>query len=186
MRATKETLADMGKNVSSGGTERGKRARSSVIYRFSCALEAKFVCWLKEKQHHRKDLSSGVQRTDGGGEPRPIRGTFSYRGVPPNRAAWFLGRKGRPSSDAGGRASNAKPALLRFSSHVFGRGGVGDGRRGRVEAVLAAHAAAVAAEAVHVGEVGVLGADPPRPGVERVLLVDVVVVSFSEDVGKRT
>lgn len=54
-----------------------------------------------------------------------------------------------------------------------------------MEAVLAAHAAAVAAEAVHVGEGGVLGADPPRLGVERVLLVDVVVVSFSADVGKR-
>lgn len=49
-----------------------------------------------------------------------------------------------------------------------------------MEAVLAAHAAAVAAEAVHVGEVGVLGADPPR--VERILLVDVVVVSFSAEV----
>lgn len=47
-----------------------------------------------------------------------------------------------------------------------------------MEAVLAAHAAAVAAEAVHVGEVGVLRAYPPRPRVERVLLIDVVVISF--------
>lgn len=47
-----------------------------------------------------------------------------------------------------------------------------------MEAVLAAHAAAVAAEAVHVGEVGVLRARPPRPRVERVLLIDVVVISF--------
>lgn len=45
-----------------------------------------------------------------------------------------------------------------------------------MQAVLAAHAAAVAAEAVHVGVVGVLRSYPPRPGVERVLLVDVVVV----------
>lgn len=47
-----------------------------------------------------------------------------------------------------------------------------------MEAVLAAHAAAVAAEAVHVGEVGVRRGYPPRPRVERVLLVDVVVISF--------
>lgn len=53
-----------------------------------------------------------------------------------------------------------------------------------MEAALAALAAAVAAEAVHVGEVGVLGAHPPGPGVERILLVDVVVVSFPADVGK--
>lgn len=46
-----------------------------------------------------------------------------------------------------------------------------------MEAVLAAHAAAVAAEAVHVGEGGVLRARPPRPRVERVLLIDVVVIS---------
>lgn len=31
----------------------------------------------EENKHHRKDWSSGAQRTDGGGEPRPIRGTFS-------------------------------------------------------------------------------------------------------------
>lgn len=54
-----------------------------------------------------------------------------------------------------------------------------------MEAVLAAHAAAVAAEAVHVGEVGVLGAHPPRPGVERILLVHVIVVSFSAEVENR-
>lgn len=47
-----------------------------------------------------------------------------------------------------------------------------------MEAILAAHAAAVAAEAVHVGEVGVLRAYPSRPRVEWVLLVDVVVISF--------
>lgn len=74
--------------------------------------------------------------------------------------------------------------LAAFCSHVVGGGGVGDGGRGRVEAVLAAHAAAVAAEAVHVGEVGVLGAEPPGPGVEGILLVHVVVVSFSAGAGK--
>lgn len=63
-------------------------------------------------------------------------------------------------------------------SHVLGHGGVGDGRGGRVEAGLAAHAAAVAAEAVHVGEVGVLSGDPPDPRVERILLVNVVVISL--------
>lgn len=47
-----------------------------------------------------------------------------------------------------------------------------------MEAVLTAHAAAVTAEAVHVGEVGGLRAHPPCPRVERILLVDVVVVSF--------
>lgn len=47
-----------------------------------------------------------------------------------------------------------------------------------MEAILAAHAAAVAAEAVHVGEVGVLRAYPPCPGVEWILVIDVVVVSF--------
>lgn len=47
-----------------------------------------------------------------------------------------------------------------------------------MEAALAAHAAAVAAEAVHVGVVRVRGAHPPPPGVEGVLLVDVVVVLF--------
>lgn len=119
----RKKLADMRKKVSSVGLEREKRARPSVIYRFSCALEAKFVCWLKEKQHHRKDLSSGAQRTDGGGEPRPIRGTFSYRGVPPKRAAWFLGRKGRPGSDAGGKASNANTlcSVLLTCSRMRGR-----------------------------------------------------------------
>lgn len=68
--------------------------------------------------------------------------------------------------------------LSSLHSHVLRHGGVGDGRGGRVQAALAAHAAAVAAEAVHVGEVGVLGADPPGPRVERILLVDVVVISF--------
>lgn len=48
-----------------------------------------------------------------------------------------------------------------------------------MQAVLAAHAAAVAAEALHVGVVGVLGAYPPRPRVERVLFIYVVVISFS-------
>ncbi len=48
-----------------------------------------------------------------------------------------------------------------------------------MEAALAAHAAAVAAEAVHVGDVGVLRAYPPRPWIEGILLVDVVILSFS-------
>lgn len=63
-------------------------------------------------------------------------------------------------------------------SHVLRHGGVGDGWGGRLQAALAAHAAAVAAEAVHVGVVGVLRAGPPRPRVERVLLVNVVVILF--------
>lgn len=71
-----------------------------------------------------------------------------------------------------------KPRVVSVHSHVLGHGRVGDGRGGRVEAALAAHAAAVAAEAVHVGEVGVLRGYPPRPRVERILLVDVVVISF--------
>lgn len=50
-----------------------------------------------------------------------------------------------------------------------------------MEAGLAAHAAAVAAEAVHVGVVGVLGAHPSHSWIERVLLVDVIVISFSKD-----
>lgn len=47
-----------------------------------------------------------------------------------------------------------------------------------MEAILAAHAATVAAEAVHIGVVGVLGAYPPHSRVERVFLVDVVIISF--------
>lgn len=73
-----------------------------------------------------------------------------------------------------------------IGSRVVGHGGGGDGRRRRLEAALAAHAAAVAAEALHVGEGGVLGARPPGPGVERILLVDVVVISFPAEVQERT
>lgn len=122
-------------------------------------------------------MASGTQRTDGGGEPRPIRGTFSYRGFPPNRAVWFLRKDERLESDVGGNTKSTNHTFL-FSvhSHVLGHGGVGDGRGGRVEAGLAAHAAAVAAEAVHVGEVGVLSGYPPDPRVERILLVNVVVI----------
>lgn len=43
-----------------------------------------------------------------------------------------------------------------FDSHVLRHWGIGDSRGGRVQAGLAAHAAAVAAEAVHVGVVKVL------------------------------
>lgn len=43
-----------------------------------------------------------------------------------------------------------------FDSHVLRHWGIGDSRGGRVQAGLAAHAAAVAAEAVHVGVVRVL------------------------------
>lgn len=56
----------------------------------SCALKAKSGFEVRGKWRHRKDLASGTQRTEGGGEPRPIRGTFSYRGFPPKRAVWFL------------------------------------------------------------------------------------------------
>lgn len=42
---------------------------------------------------HEKDLASGAQRTEGGGDPLPIRGTFSWRGFPPNRADWFLSKQ---------------------------------------------------------------------------------------------
>lgn len=74
--------------------------------------------------------------------------------------------------------SRRQLAACVFHSHVFRHGGVGDGGSRRVQAVLAAHAAAVAAEAVHVGMVGVLGAHSPRPRVERVLFIDVVVISL--------
>lgn len=50
-----------------------------------------------------------------------------------------------------------------------------------MQAGLAAHAAAVAAEAVHVGVVGVLGVHPSRSGIERVLLVNVIVIPFSKN-----
>lgn len=125
-------------------------------------------------------MASGTQRTDGGGDPRPIRGTFSYRGFPPNRAVWFLRENEKLDSDAEGMA-NMRNAEIIIRSHVLGHGGVGDRWGGRVEAALAAHAAAVAAEAVHVGEVGVLRAYPPRPRVEWILLVDVVIISFSRE-----
>lgn len=68
--------------------------------------------------------------------------------------------------------------LFPLSSHVLRHGGVGDSGGRRVQAILAAHAAAVAAEAVHVGVVGVLRAYPPRSRVEWVLLVYVVVIPF--------
>lgn len=42
---------------------------------------------------HEKGLTSGAQRTEGGGDPLPIRGTFSWRGFPPNRADWFLSKQ---------------------------------------------------------------------------------------------
>lgn len=76
------------------------------------------------------------------------------------------------------RKTHSAPHGMCVHSHVLRHGGVGDSRGGRVQAALAAHAAAVAAEAVHVGEVGVLRAYPPRPRVEWILLVDVVVISF--------
>lgn len=53
-----------------------------------------------------------------------------------------------------------------------------------MQAALTAHAAAVAAKAVHVGVVGVLRAYPPRSWVERVLLVNVVVIPFPASVEK--
>jgi len=70
------------------------------------------------------------------------------------------------------------PRVTPVHSHVLGHGGGGDGGGGRVEAVLAAHAAAV--EAVHVG---VLRGHPPHPRVEWILLVDVVVISFPKKRG---
>lgn len=45
-------------------------------------------------------MATGTQRTEGGGDPRPIRGTFSYRGFPPNRAVWFLRESKRSDSKA--------------------------------------------------------------------------------------
>lgn len=104
-------------------------------------------------------MASGTQRTDGGGEPRPIRGTFSYRGFPPKRAVWFLQKKMRQVTRIWLKflmSLSAPPQLFFFDSHVLRHWGIGDSRGGRVQAGLAAHAAAVAAEAVHVGVVRVL------------------------------
>lgn len=66
-----------------------------------------------------------------------------------------------------------------LSSHVLGDGGVADCLGGgRVQARLAAHAAAVAAEAVHVavGSGGVARHASRR--VERVLFVYVIVITL--------
>lgn len=52
--------------------------------------------------------------------------------------------------------SLSAPQVVFFDSHVLRHWGIGDSRGGRVQAGLAAHAAAVAAEAVHVGVVRVL------------------------------
>ncbi len=41
---------------------------------------------------HEKGLASGAQRTEGGGDPLPIRGTLS-RGFPPNSTDWFLSKQ---------------------------------------------------------------------------------------------
>lgn len=74
--------------------------------------------------HQSKDLASGTQRTEGGGEPRPIRGTFSYRGFPPNRAVWFLGERERAREERlvrrpAERAEGLRAAALPPPTHMY-------------------------------------------------------------------
>lgn len=73
------------------------------------------------------------------------------------------------------RISSKKSCVV----HVLRHWGIGDSRSRRVQAALAAYTAAVAAEAVQVSVVGVLRAYPPGPWIERVLLIYVIVISFS-------
>lgn len=65
--------------------------------------------------------------------------------------------------------------------HVLRDGGIGDGLGGRLKAALAAEAAAVAAETVQLPPRGVVGRDAPSLGIERVIVVDVIIVSASVD-----
>lgn len=139
-----------------------------------------------------KDLVSGTKHTEGGGEPRPIRGTFSYRGFPPKRAVWFLQQAQRKVEEKIIKmikevTSCNRDFFFAFShSHVLRHWGIGDSRSRRVQAVLAAQTAAVAAEAVQVSVGGVLRAYPPGPWIERVLLIYVIIISFSTHVDKKT
>lgn len=61
--------------------------------------------------------------------------------------------------------------------HVLRDRGIGDGLGGRLKAALAAQAAAVAAETVQLPPRGVMGRDAPSLGVERVIVVNVIIVS---------
>lgn len=61
--------------------------------------------------------------------------------------------------------------------HVLRDWGIGDGLGGRLKAALAAKAAAVAAETVQLPPRGVMGRDAPSLGVERVIVVDVIIIS---------
>lgn len=61
--------------------------------------------------------------------------------------------------------------------HVFRDWSIGDGLGGRLKAALAAKAAAVAAETVQLPPRGVMGCDAPSLGVERVIIVDVIIIS---------
>lgn len=61
--------------------------------------------------------------------------------------------------------------------HVLGDRGIGDGLGGRLKAALAAKAAAVAAETVQLPPHWVVGCDAPGLGVERVIVINVVIVS---------
>lgn len=63
--------------------------------------------------------------------------------------------------------------------HVLGDRGIGDGLGGRLKAALAAKAAAVAAETVQLPPHWVVGCDAPGLGVERVIVIDVAIVSVS-------
>lgn len=61
--------------------------------------------------------------------------------------------------------------------HVLGDRGIGDGLGRRLKAALAAKAAAVAAETVQLPPHWVVGCDAPSLGVERVIIINVVIVS---------
>lgn len=65
--------------------------------------------------------------------------------------------------------------------HVLRDWGIGDGLGGRLKAALAAKAAAVAAETVQLPPRGVMGRDAPSLGVERVIVVDVIIISVPVD-----
>lgn len=65
--------------------------------------------------------------------------------------------------------------------HVLGDRGIGDGLGGRLKAALAPKAAAVAAETVQLPPRGVMGRDASGLGVERVIVVNVIIVSVPVD-----
>lgn len=78
--------------------------------------------------------------------------------------------------DSGGLLGVGNPGTL-LCVHVLGDRGIGDGLGGRLKAALAAEATAVAAETVQLPPRRVVGSDAPSLGVERVILVNVIIVS---------